>query len=421
MPASTDIGLALRRTTLGAAAPAMAQELAAALGAALRACDPGAWIAQGVAFDRDAVRLGALVLPRVRGARVHVLAVGKAAPAMADALATALRHEPDATLWAVSKRDGASATKDARVVSRVASHPLPDGDSVAAAREALARAAACGPDDLLLVALSGGASSLLCAPAPGWTLATVRERIASLQRVGAPIEVLNRERAAIDRIKHGGLARACPGRPCALVLVDVAGDAATAAGVVGSGPLWLPERGVPHVVVADNRTAVEAAMARLALALPQGRVHQGVPLVGPAHVAGRALAAAALARRGEGPAAIVAGGETTTEIVGDGRGGRTLELALGAARVLAGRRGVSVTVFATDGDDGNSGAAGAIVDGTTLQRLAARGLDLDAALARSDSDALLSALGDRIVTGPTRTNVCDLAIAWIDAADASAP
>ncbi len=419
MPATTDIGLALRRTTTGAASPATAQALAAALTAALRACDPGAWIAERVRFDRDAVRLGALVLPRRAGARVHVLAAGKAAPAMADALARALEHEPDATLWAVSKRDGAPPCSHPRVVGRVAAHPLPDGDSVAAAHEALARAAACGPDDLLLLALSGGASSLLCAPAPGWTLTTVRERIASLQRVGAPIERLNRERAAIDRVKHGGLARACPGRTCALVLVDVAGDAAAAAGVVGSGPAWLPERDVPHVVVADNRTAVEAAMSRLALALPQGCVHRGAPLVGPAHVAGRALAAAALARRTEAPAVLVAGGETTTEIVGPGRGGRTLELALGAARVLAGQRGVTVAVFATDGDDGNSGAAGAIVDGTTLQRLAARGIDVDAALARSDSDAPLLALGDRIVTGPTRTNVCDLAIAWIDPIAAS--
>lgn len=379
-------------------------ELGAAVDAALLAVDPVLAIGGCVATDDAGVRVGRHHWHRAAGAVVRVVGLGKPAPRMVAAIVDALGGEVHSA-WAVGKHDheGMRST----VLVRRGGHPLPDAASVSAGRELLAIASRGRPDDLLLIAIAGGASSLACVPAPGETLASMREHIAGLMACGTPIAELNAARGGLDRLKHGGLARAAHCQVIALVLVDVPdGDVR----VVGSGVASAPERDVPHVVLGDNRTAVAAAIASLAAA--GRRVHEGPELAGDAFACGRALGLSAVElRAGE---AMVCGGETTTVVRGDGKGGRTLELALGAATVLQRRGDRVLLAFATDGDDGNSGAAGAIVDDRTASRIAAAGLSIDDALSRSDADAILAALDDRLVTGATSTNVCDLVIVLAD-------
>jgi glycerate-2-kinase len=166
---------------------------------------------------------------------------------------------------------------------------------------------------------------------------------------------------------------------------------------------------VAATLLANNRTAVDAAGAAAArrglapLCLP-GFLH------GEARVAGRRLAALARASLPRGPACVVAGGETTVTVRGSGRGGRSQELALAAALELDGNPRAALLAAGTDGSDGPTDAAGAFADGGTLARACARGLDAGAALARNDAYGFFSAEGGLFRTGPTRTNVMDLAL-----------
>jgi glycerate-2-kinase len=139
------------------------------------------------------------------------------------------------------------------------------------------------------------------------------------------------------------------------------------------------------------------------------RVHvEDVPSRGEAREAGRQFAERALARRAAEPTCVIASGETTVRVVGDGTGGRNQEFALGAAPVLAGNAGALLTSAGTDGIDGPTDAAGAIVTTTTIARAATGGIDIARALARNDAYKALARLGDLIITGPTGTNVGDL-------------
>ena len=319
----------------------------------------------------------------------------------------------------------------------VGGHPLPDEQSVAAGERALELAAATREGDLLLVLLSGGASAM--AEAPEVPLADLRRATEIMLRSGAPIEATNLVRRHLSRLKGGGLARACRGELLVLCISDV-DDVAT----LGSGPAWpdatalgdaraaLEARGlweampasvrealsrdapvrapapVPrHVVLADNGTALAAA-ARAAERLGyEARVLPGA-LRGEARERGRELAEMARAPA-ERPLAIVAGGETTVHVVGGGRGGRCQELALAAVDGISGRDAL-LAAMGTDGVDGPTDAAGAIVDGFTRARADALGLDAQAGLAENDSYAYFEALDDLIRTGPTGTNVRDVAL-----------
>jgi glycerate-2-kinase len=141
-------------------------------------------------------------------------------------------------------------------------------------------------------------------------------------------------------------------------------------------------------------------------------------LRGEARRAGRRLAALALAARAAQPLLLLGGGETTVTVRGDGRGGRSQELALAAALALEGRRGVAVLAAGTDGSDGPTDAAGAFADGGTLGRGRAAGVDASAALERNDAYGFFAAEGGLVVTGPTRTNVMDLVFVAVEAAEA---
>lgn len=336
-----------------------------------------------------------------------------------------------------------------------AAHPVPDARGLAGAAEALAFARSAGRDDLVLCVLSGGASSLWPAPPDGVTLGDLREVTGRLLAAGAPINDINTVRRHLSRIAGGGLARAAdPARVLTLAISDVVSGPAHAigsgptlpdpstyadalgvlsrwevappaavrrhlqAGVAGEVPETLkpgePGSAAPFHVIASLREALAAAAeeaARLgyASAVVDDRIE------GPARDAGQAIGRAVLAaREAGGRRALVWGGETTVVVKGAGRGGRNQELALAAARVLQDRPGIALASFATDGIDGPTSAAGALIDGGTIGRAAERGHDPDAALEDNDSCTFLGAAGDLVVTGPTGTNVNDVVVALIE-------
>lgn len=333
-------------------------------------------------------------------------------------------------------------------------HPVPDERGVAATARLLALAEGAGPTTVVLVVLSGGASALLVAPAPGITLADKQHLTQRLLAAGADVAALNTVRRHCSRVKGGGLARAAAGAKglVALVLSDVVGDdlatiasgptvpdpttSADAAAVLGRflAPDEVPPTVQAHVrrgcagvvpdtldpddpllartrtfLVGSNRDAVDAAVAHAArLGFDVTRVPE--PIVGDAAAAGRLLAERLGALPRDRAVALVAGGETTVRVVPGGRGGRSQHLALAAAAVLAGTPAVLLAA-GTDGVDGPTDAAGACVDGETVARARAAGHDPVAALRATDSHPLLAATGDLVVIGPTGTNVADVVVA----------
>ncbi|HEX2204277.1 MAG TPA: DUF4147 domain-containing protein [Longimicrobium sp.] len=381
--------------------------------------------------------------------RVWVIAAGKAAAAMASGALEVLGDRVAG--GTVTTKDGHGGDVAGLEVWEAA-HPLPDARGLAGAASALAVARGAGPRDLVLVLLSGGASALWPAPPPGVLLSDVRAVTDRLLRAGATIRALNAVRKRLSRMAGGGLAKAAfPARVVTLAVSDVVGspldviasgptvpDASTYGealevllehGITGSDSVsrWLqagaageaPEpigeddpafaRASAHVI-ARNRDALEGAAAE-AERLGYRATIAGDDLEGEAREVARGVARLAFEAREAGePAAVLLGGETTVTVRGGGRGGRNQELALALALEIEGRDGVVAAALGTDGTDGTTDAAGAMVDGGTVERGVAAGVDARAALGANDAHPFLRATGDLIVTGPTGTNVNDVVL-----------
>ncbi len=364
-------------------------------------------------------------LPEPPAGRTILLAIGKAAAAMAE-VAEAHWSGPLAGL-AVAPHGPQAQLRTISLVT--AAHPVPDEASVAAAERLLALAKEAGPDDLVLVLLSGGASALACLPADGLTLDSKRRITADLLRSGRSIGDINCVRRHLSRIKGGRLGRAAqPARLLTLAISDVAGDRAHD---IGSGPtmadpstieeatailpgdlpwsesLKLDETENWHAtyrVIATNDEALAAA------ATEARRLGYEVELLGPCCGEAREVAHrhADLARKAH-RTALISGGELTVTVTGRGRGGPNQEYALALALAL---RGTPFAALAADSDgiDGSGPAAGAFVDDSSVER----GTGADRALAENDTSSFFTALGDAFVTGPTGTNVNDLRIILVD-------
>ena len=385
--------------------------------------------------------------------RVVVVGAGKASGAMAAAVEEAWGERVTGGLVVV--KDGHLAeTRRVKLVE--AGHPVPDERGAAAARDLLALALGAGDQDLVLTLISGGASALTPAPAPPITLGDKQVMTRLLLAAGADINQLNAVRKHCSVLKGGQLARAAaPARVAALLLSDVIGDPID---VIGSGPTAPDastfgealgildrfdlrqrapasvrerlERGVRgetaetpkpddaifervvNVVIGNNQLVVAAAASRAAaLGLAPHVLTRS--LHGEARDAARELVALGgeiAAGRGPiaPPACLIAGGETTVTVRGDGIGGRCQEFALAAALELEGRDGMVVLAAGTDGSDGPTDAAGAVADGESASRARHQGLDPRAHLYRNDSNRVFAALGDLVITGPTNTNLLDL-------------
>ena len=377
---------------------------------------------------------------RLRAAtRVDVIAAGKAARGMLDAFTAACPVPLGRVTTATAPEAG---------------HPLPTEGSVAAARRALDLARTADRDGLLVVLISGGASAMMALPVDGVTLAEKQTTVKLLLTRGADIHQLNTVRKHLSAIKGGQLAAASRARVATLAISDVIGDDLS---IIASGPTVadattyaaalqvLDERGgrssyptavVQHLergaagsvpetpkpgdsrlahstarVVGNRFTAVDGA--RSAAEALGYRVHViDDPVTGEARAAGPTLLRAARASMDSaGKRCIIAAGETTVTVTGSGTGGRNQELALAMLPQLhaLGDEVVAASV-GTDGIDGPTDAAGAVVDSTSPARAAAAGLAAEAYLADNNSYAFFDALDDLIRTGPTGTNVGDLQI-----------
>ena len=400
------------------------------------------------AFRRGAGRLllaGEALPPDVR---LRLLAIGKAAAPMAAAFEQ-VAGEALIDGLAVTKRGHAVALSRTRLLE--AAHPVPDASCIAAADAVLRALEAAEADDVVCVLLSGGTSSLLASPLPGLTLDELARTTQLLLGAGADIAQTNAVRRRLTIASGGRLARHCAARRIEVFAIsDVPGDDLA---VIGSGPFAAASaeagaaaaalrelglldavpgsvrarieanetgvagvsagdptlRGVRHHIVASNRVALEAALAAARRAGLDARL-LSPPLVGEAREAGEWLAQLALRARPEAPLILLAGGETHVRVRGSGRGGRNQELALAAAVALEGVRHVTLLAAGTDGSDGPTDAAGAFADGGTLWRGAAASVDARSALAANDSYGFFAAEGGLLRTGPTGTNVMDLAL-----------
>jgi glycerate 2-kinase len=382
---------------------------------------------------------------------VHLIAAGKAAAPMTAAWFALPQIKTVQALAVGTHRDVELPTI---VEWREARHPVPDERSVEAATRALAIARAVPADGLLVLLLSGGASALLARPMPGISLADKQQVVEAMLRGGADIHALNTVRKHLSEVKGGRLAASCAGTTMTLAISDVVGDDLA---VIGSGPgvpdssTWVDAVAAlnRHVAEHDQPVSVRATMAEgVAGQLPDtpkadsaamSRVQAHVigsrfdAMRGAGHEAGRlgyrpvilvepvtgeARASAALwaaqvrEQLSLGATCVISSGETTVHVTGRGRGGRNLEFALALARTLATLGGDTVAAsVGTDGIDGPTDAAGAMVDSTTLTRAAQLGLGApESYLAENNSYAFFDALGDTIRTGPTGTNVGDLQI-----------
>ena len=368
------------------------------------------------------------VLPE-RG-QVVILALGKAAAGMAWGVADAV----DRPLTGVVVSDQQVAVPDGLHLV-VGGHPLPTQASLDGGAELLNAAAGTSPDDLVVCLGSGGGSALAEALVPEVRLDDLRTTTDLLLRSGASIDEVNAVRTKVSRLKGGGLAAAvAPATSITLLVSDVVGDRLD---VIASGPMVAPmaaasaaaevlvrydlvDRVAPAVlaatrasprppvaagdveIVASRRLAAEAAAA----AVRDHRLSAAVldtELVGEAAPTARRVVAAAHAAQ-----VRVYAGETTVTVHGDGRGGRNHEAALAAALELEGSQDRAFLGAGTDGIDGFTPGAGAVVDGATVNEARSRGLDPAGYLERNDSGGFFDRVPGRIVTGPTGTNVGDL-------------
>lgn len=387
--------------------------------------------------------------------RIWLVGAGKASGGLA---AAARRRLGDRVAGgAIAIRAGDEQPSIPGVTIHHAGHPVPDDTSVAAADDALRIARTADPRDLILCLLSGGASSLWAAPPDGVTLGELRALTSALLRSGAPIAEMNAVRSQLSRIAGGRLVAAARAPVVTLAISDVI---AAPVEVIGSGPT-LPSTSTPadalrviHGRGIDAAESIRTHLRKHAGQSPEPRLATpGDPappdvsfhviasigealtaagsslgadgyrvftvdraIQGEARDVSAAAVEAALAVRARGGAgvALIWGGETTVTVTGDGLGGRNQELALSAALHLVGHGGITFASLATDGSDGPTRAAGAIVDSGTVARAAKRGLDSAAALRDNDSHALLEAAAALVRTGPTGTNVNDLIFALID-------
>ena len=412
------------------------------LSAALQAVDPA-----------EAVRKH---IPKING-DVYGLGIGKASIPMLTALAEAI---PLSDALAISKHASplnppSSPLRMDLFPVVLGSHPVPDAKSLYAGQRVLEFVSALQPDDTLVCLISGGGSALVTAPYEGITLEDMQTLTSLLLSCGARIDEINTLRRQLDRIKGGGLARGTKAKVISLILSDVIGNPLEA---IASGPTFpnpttnhdalailkkyqlqdqvpIPiyqfltsslssliddasavlstgsglSADAQNTIIGDNAFAAQAALEQAGREGFSAEILTN-ELQGEAREVGVNLAKQLKEEKLKRPRpfCLIAGGETTVTIQGNGKGGRNQELALAAVSELAGETDLTLITLATDGEDGPTDAAGAVVTGESAWR--ARRARVDAAdhLSRNDAYSFFDELGDLIRTGPTGTNVNDL-------------
>ncbi len=433
-----------------------ARELALmSLEAALKAADPKQIIRSRLLLTDSVLKVGDFSFDLDKFKSVYVVGGGKASGSMAEALEQLLGKRIAGGF--VNVLHG-SAKKTRIIKLHGANHPVPDEAGVEGTRKMLDLVEGATADDLVICLISGGGSSMMPLPREGISVPDKRQITDFLLKSGATITEINTVRKHISEFKGGWLAKkAYPATVLNLILSDVVGDPLD---FIASGPtvpdsttfsdatavlrkygLWnkapasivkvlsdgerglIPEtpkandesfKKVHNVVVGNCRLASQAACTALKSAGLNAILLTSM-LEGEARHVGTVFSSIIRELSTSNnpvhkPGAVVAGGETTVTVTGRGKGGRNQEVALGAAVKLDGLEGATVVSLTTDGVDGPTDAAGAIVDGRTLSRAKKMGLSPQKFLADNDSYSFFSKIGDLIFTGPTGTNVNDISL-----------
>ena len=423
--------------------------------AALAAVEPGGLVAAKVRVVGDKLVVGGARFDLSRFRRVLVIGGGKAGRPMARALESLIGGRITAGVVNVPDSDSGAGNRTHKIKLHRATHPLPSRAGLEGVRRMLDLVGTPSREDLVICLISGGGSALLPLPREGITLADEIQVSRDLPRAGATIQDLNVVRKHLSSLKGGWLAeKLYPSVVLSLVISDVVGNRLDS---IASGPLFpdpstfddavrvlkkhalwerasgavtlllrsgaegrvqeTPKPGsacfkkVTNVIIGSNEDAGNAAV-RYLRSRGQRPTLLTTSLEGEARFAGMFLGSVLeYANDRPRPSSYVLGGETTVTVRGEGRGGRNQEFALGAAMKMDGNHGAALVALGTDGLDGSTRAAGAVVDGHTVRRGGALGLTPDDILLQNDSCRFFEGLGDLVMTGPTGTNVNDIAVA----------
>jgi hydroxypyruvate reductase len=420
--------------------------------AAVEAVHPRRTVPASIDRDGDHLRVGGRAYDLGAVDDVYVVGAGKGAGAVAAELSAILGDRIAGGVVAEKRGGPGGGVVDAVDVVG-AGHPLPDDDSLAAGRRALAIADSAGSDDLVVAAITGGASATLAAPAGTLTLDDLATTTGALLQAGLRIDEINAVRTHCSAIKGGRLAeRIGPAATVTLVVVDevagepwgpTVGDRATFADALDVLERHDLTESLPPAVVRHLRRGTEREVAEtppetdghvVVLAGPTDAAEAArdraaergyEPLILSTTVEGEsrevatclaavAEEAATYGRPASPPCVLISGGETTVRVGdADGEGGPNQEFALGFALELDDAP-VTTLALGTDGTDGPTDVAGGLVDATTGPRLEERGIDAREHLRRHDATAALRAVDDAVVTGPTGTNVMDLRLTLVE-------
>jgi len=415
--------------------------------AVLKAADASAAVRRHLSLDGDKLQVGDHRVQLEPDGKIFVIAIGKAAPSMASATSALLSRKVTEGLVTGPQYPGIEGHAKKVRLSRafhttLTEHPLPGPGSLDAGVSAAALLGGTDEKDLVLVLVSGGASAMIELPVRGVSVEELSVTNRLLLASGAPIDEINQVRSALSQLKSGGLARlAAPAQVVSLILSDVVGDRLSS---IGSGPTVVrasrPDRAIEilrtyriwesvpntiqealegprskpssarrpiNIIIGSNQMVLDAAAIK-AKELGYKPEILTANMTGEARVVGWRLASQLQSARPG--ACLIMGGETTVRIRGEGLGGRNQELALGAAMALKGEARYALMSLATDGVDGPTDAAGARLDDKSIPRAKKLGFSSDAALALNDAYPLLEGIGALIKTGPTGTNLNDIAV-----------
>ncbi len=421
--------------------------------AAVNAVDAANAVKRHVCLDGSTLEVAGRSYALAGFNNIYLIGAGKAVVPMAQAMEELLGARLAGGI-VVTKYGQALPLQKILVIE--AAHPIPDSAGLEGARQIAGIAQRASADDLIILLVSGGASALLPYPIDAMTLGDKQSVTQLLLRSGATIRETNAVRRHLSQIKGGKLAQlAYPAQLIALILSDVIGDALEdiASGPTAPDPTqfadcWeilrkyrleakipiavrdILECGaqgkigetlkagndvftrVQNVIVGSNRLATAAAKSRAENLGYRSEILSNEIAGESRDVARRhaAILKRAITEPAQLPACIISGGETTVTVSGDGRGGRNQEFALSAAIEIAGIEKVAVLSAGTDGIDGPTDAAGALVDGDTVSRGQSHGYDAAQFLARNNAYPYLHATGDLLLTGPTQTNVMDIQV-----------
>jgi glycerate 2-kinase len=439
-------------------APVAVSDLLDALQAALKAANPEEIVTRNLSLRGGTLRAGTLTLELSRFERILVIGGGKASGRMAVGLEGVLGSRISAGVVNIPEYQ-TPKPKCERIVLHDATHPIPSPKGVEGVRMMLDLVKRPTAEDLVVCLISGGGSALMPLPAEGTTLDDIRRTTRLLLKSGAEIDEINTVRKHLSAFSGGRLVeRLYPATVLSLIISDVVGDDLDA---IASGPtvpdrttygdaaLVLKKYGIWRTVPPRVRKTIEAGLAQKINETPKKgshvfkRVHNLLVgsnrlscLAAESWLRGRGYSTLVLSTRIRGeareigrlfagvladvvesglplspPACIIAGGETTVTVRGDGLGGRNQELVLSAALAMGDLRGVYIASMGTDGVDGATKAAGALAPGGLVEDARRVGLAPGALLQNNDSNAFFQRMGGLIVTGPTGTNVNDMMIA----------